>query len=759
MMVRMAVDATWWQQLFDAIPVPISAVDLHGRQLAANAAYAEFLGYGPDELDQIDIGRITREQDVQWTGSYLTRLASGELGEFESDKIYVRKDGTEVTGHLSARALFDDDRMPVALVAVIEPLAARPDQSRHRPVQLIDYTSDTVTIVDRDGNVIEAKGRASAVMGYPREFWEQRNIRDLVQPDDVPRLVELRDRVLAEPRGEVETEIEVVAADGSPQILNLRLINLLDDPDVGGLVLVTRNVTEFRRTVQELGRRRETAESLVDAQTRLLATVSHELRNPLHAARGLAELLASEELPPATAELAGSLVRQLASLSRVTEDLLDAARLDAGQVHLDPVPTDVRALLDDVISLGRGMTGDRPVTLSLRVAQGVPDWIRVDPDRLRQVLGNLVGNAVKFTPQGSVELVARAPDPTTLDLSVIDTGVGIPPAEQTSILEPFSVGSTAGEQRGAGLGLSIVKRLVHALDGMLTVTSTPGAGSRFDVRLPLARAEAPAAAAERRVPAGLTALVVEDNPVNQQLASSQLERLGIRAVIAGSGEEGLELLSAEGERFDVVLMDEQLPGLRGTETTRRLRTFDGPVATVPVIGLSASATPDQRAASIDAGMDDFIAKPASLDDLSVAIGHAVRDGRQAAPPAAVESLVADGETVEEDTLERLADELGGSAIVCDLVTMFLDELPGRLEAIESGLATSDDLGRRAAHTLKASAGLLGARQLADACASIEQGVDSDVDVAGAAALARTSLETWLLDHRGRDDDRTSGGTG
>lgn len=746
-----------WEEVFEICPVPMSLVDSFGRQVAANSAHARFLGYDRTEIADLDAGRVSRPEDQAWTRRYLMRLVTGEIDRFESDKYYVHKDGTHVLGHLTAHAIRTASGECTHVLASVTPLDAAAPVGQPSPGvadRLLEFGWEMVSLVGADGQVRLTRGMHAPTHGYPTTYWRERHIAELFAPGEWERLVDVRHEVAATPGAQVEVDVEVQTGDGEIRTIAARVYNCLDDPVLEGFVIVSRDVTEERAVLSELRRRRRTAEAVVDAQTRLLATVSHELRNPLHAVRGIAELLAAEQLEPRAAELARSLVRQLAGLTHVTQDLLDAARLDAGKVDIASVPTDLASLVDDVVELGRAAARSKSVAVDGRVARDVPTWVLVDADRLRQVLGNLVGNAVKFTERGSVQLVVRSAPSGRVSFSVVDTGVGIPIEEQRAILQPFTVASTAGGNRGAGLGLAIVQRLVAAMGGRVELTSVLGQGSRFEVSLPLEPCGAPPEAARDELPTGLRVLVVEDNVVNQQLAKTQLERLELVPTIVGTGEDGLAALIAAGPGgFDVVLMDHQLPGWSGTETTRRIRALDGALAEVPVIGVSASAARSDQAEFLAAGMDDFVAKPATLDDLARAIGsvmagRALAGGVAAAgatsgapgPAAAGEAAIDDG------VLVQLASDLGGDEIVRDLIGTFLGELDARVQAILDG--EDETTRRRAAHTLKSSARLLGANALADCCAEIER-VDRGSDiVADLALLTRAALEERLYDAGG-----------
>ena len=756
-----------WRASFAAAAVPLSVIDTTGRLVAWNEACSEMLGYPHDTLDSLDVGRITRPEDQAWTRRYLLRLMSGEIDRFETDKIYVRADGSEIRTRLTCRVLTDDSGHCTHIVATNVPI---PDESTIVAYgvaeRLLEYGNETVSLIDPDGTIRFVKGGRSEVQGYPASFWRDRSVADVLAPGEWERVVELRDTVAATPGTTIEFQVEIVTGRGEPRTIATQVTNCIDDPVLAGLVVVTRDITDERAALAELTRRRRTAEAVVDARTRLLATVSHELRNPLHAVQGIAELFADEELPPRAAELARSLLRQISGLARVTEDLLDAARLDAGAVAIEPVPTDLVAMVGDVVDLARAATGDKPVTVTSRVAYGVPSWVEADPDRIRQVLTNLMGNAVKFTERGSVQLVVRPDGPGSIAFSVIDSGVGIPVVEQTTVLEPFVVASTAGAGRGAGLGLSIVQRLVAAMGGRLTLTSTVGDGTRFDVSLPLPTSDPPAPERAPGELSGLRVLVVEDNPVNQQLARRQLERLDIDATIVGTGEEGFALLTSEQpESFDVILMDHRLPGWSGIETTERIRSLDGAPGATPIVGVSASTATADRDRFIAAGMDELVTKPATLDDLAGAIRRVLPDRARStrgdpAPPHEHDgrsALEPDGEVLDRAVLDQLADELGDGGVVEQLVTTFLDELDDRVVAIDGSEGGSHDgsddgsddvAARRAAHTLQSSARLLGVSALADACLDIEHGATPRPPVADLATRARAQLEEWLYDrHR------------
>jgi PAS domain S-box-containing protein len=754
-----------WRAVFEQTSLAMSVVDVYGRQIAGNAAYAALLGYPVESLALLDIGQVTRPEDRDWTSAYLSQLLSGALDVFETEKDYVRADGATIHCQLRVSPLRDSQGACFALVGVLTPIQHRPRVGDARLRRVLEMSQSTVTIIDRSGVVLETTGRYRAVLGYPVDFWETRSIFDVLVPEDFHRVRNFSEALLASPGSTKEIEVGVRAGNGTISTVLVYAVNLLDDADVSGIILTTVNVTEERRLMAALAERSSSAESLAEAQTSLLATVSHELRNPLHALQGLAELLASEQLHPAATEMAATLARQLNGLAEITQDLLDTARVDSGSVVLSTAPTEIVSLVHEVTEYGRALAKDRPLLVEAKIRPDVPKWVMADPVRLRQILRNLVGNAVKFTSQGSVILELRRGDASNLVFSVTDTGVGIPPDELKRVLDPFTTGSTAGVSRGAGLGLTIVQRFVTAMQGTLQIVSTLGIGSTFRIDVALKSVDAPGPNEDTFSTIGTMVLVVEDNPVNQQLALSQLQRLGMSAVIAGSGEEALEALeAADAPRFDVVMMDYQLPGIDGVETTRRIRTLAPHLASLPVVGLTASASAAHRKAFLDAGMDGFIAKPATLDQIRRAVSDAlaVRPRRVATgtfrtltkstdPQVSADAVdgiggrrSTDGEAlagvagiftaVDSAVLEHLVLDFGGRDVVHDLVAMFLKELPNdakpiidALKAVAPAGSADNQSARRAAHTLKSSARLLGAARLAELCQLVESGERINVD--------------------------------
>jgi len=374
---------------------------------------------------------------------------------------------------------------------------------------------------------------------------------------------------------------------------------------------------------QALERERDVAEAASTARSEFLANVSHELRTPLNGVIGLIDALAREPLTPSQGEILKLIRQSGATLEHLVADLLDISRIDAGQMSLEPGRFDLPEALDGLLKISGAQARAKGLEFEVRFGVGASGRFQADSARIRQVLGNLLANAIKFTPQGRIDVTIDidappGPDsPNTLTLRVADTGIGFGPEAATRIFDRFNQADSTITRRfgGTGLGLSICKTLVELMDGTMSASAEPGRGSVFTVNLPLApdRSGLASSSDDGVAMAGdlgsLRVLLAEDHPVNQRVVQLILAPHGADVVVAENGAVALEAFKAS--QFDLVLMDLQMPVMDGLAATRAIRAHEQACAhgRTPIVALSASAMASHKSEALQAGADLHLAKP------------------------------------------------------------------------------------------------------------------------------------------------------
>jgi PAS domain S-box-containing protein len=497
-----------------------------------------------------------------------------------------------------------------------------------------DVSLDLLVIRDIEGRVLKASRSWRAALGHRPEDMEGQPLLRLVHPDDMPdtesSVVEVENRKDGDPvLGFINRYRHV---DGHYRTLEWRAQRLGDR-----IYGVARDVTERVAAERVLVEAKAAAEAANRAKSEFLANISHEIRTPLNGVIGIVDALSRTPLNADQTEMLGLIRDSGATLERLVSDFLDVAKIEAGQLRLEPRPFDLDQALRPTIEVMRRRAEDKSLTFQVEGADGARGSYLGDGTRLGQVVGNLLSNAIKFTQDGGVTLrIAADGEAHRLTLEIEDTGIGFDADHAAGLFGRFHQADASISRRfgGTGLGLSICRSLVDMMGGEISAVSTPGVGSRFTVSLPLARIE-PAQAADipdtpdvQTIPIAhadlpLRVLLVEDHPTNQRVAQLILASQGAETITVGDGIEALDAFKTG--TFDVVLMDMQMPRMDGLAATRAIRALEAEsgLARTPIIMLSANALTEHREQTLEAGADLHVSKPITAANLLAGIQAAV----------------------------------------------------------------------------------------------------------------------------------------
>jgi two-component system CheB/CheR fusion protein len=497
--------------------------------------------------------------------------------------------------------------------------------------ELFEGAPDFICTWDAAGRLTTFNRAAERRLGRLRQDVIGTEFADLAASDARDRIADLVERTI-EARGPFTFEADLESADGVRATIELATHPMTRSDGRTWVQAVGRDVTLRKQGEHALQQAKEAAEAASRAKSDFVANMSHEIRTPMNGIIGLADLLSRTALDGDQREYVRLLTYSGQSLLRLVNDVLDFSKIEAGRLEVVSEPFDLRASLDATLAPLTMQAQAKRLRLEALVDPAIPATVLGAPDRLHQVLVNLVGNAIKFTDTGVVTVDVRpaAAEGALVAFAVRDTGIGIAADKHASVFEAFTQADASTTRRygGTGLGLSISASLVRAMGGSMCLESTPGQGSTFTFTALLPPAEtsatqtAPGFTAGHGPSVALRVLLAEDNEVNRHIAVAMLRRLGHDVVVASNGREAVDL-SASGI-FDVCLMDVQMPELSGLDATLAIRAREaGTGRRLPIVALTAHALDRERERGFEAGMDDYVTKPLTLSALEAALERVV----------------------------------------------------------------------------------------------------------------------------------------
>lgn len=660
-----------YRELVERASEAIYRTDVNGRIVFANPAAAGLFGVEERELlgrsffefvalrSRDEVQRFYQEQYRQRISKTFREIvvvdrAGQEKWVSQTAQLYWQ--GSYVAGfHMAARDITDR-------VRIVEQL--RQSEARFRST--FERAPIGIALVAPDGRFLQVNAALCAMLGYSEEELLRGNFQSITHPEDLEPDLALVNECLEGKRDTYVMEKRYIRRDG--QVLTARLLVGLVRDSFGlpvHFVSLIEDITERKRLERELQRAKEAAEQATRAKTLFLARMSHEIRTPLSGVLGMLDLLRESGLNEEQRTYVETAIASGETLLALLNDLLDLSRIETGAIELRPEPVNIVGLMDELYRGFQPKAERQGLQFELRIEPDLPRVVRVDGRAVRQIALNFVSNALKFTNRGSVVIEVRwegAAGGVTgqLHLVVRDTGPGIAPADLEEIFSDFGQTEAGRRLGGAGLGLAIARRLGEAMGGRVWAESELGSGSAFHASLPVEaignsvevgledRQVVPQNGVHDRSEAARV-LVVEDHPVNQLVLRRLLEKVGHEVEVAPDGAAALSVLETAEERFDLLLVDLQMPNVNGLELTREIRTREAGGmmyarrgGRVPIVVLTAHAWTDDRQRCLEAGADAYLAKPVQAQILYGVVGKLIgtRSGTSKAanaPDVVVES--------------------------------------------------------------------------------------------------------------------------
>ncbi|WP_339190078.1 PAS domain S-box protein [Paenibacillus sp. FSL R5-0490] len=639
-----------YRSLFEHNPAAVYSLNLEGKYSAVNSKLVQMLDIPRNKLIGQSFLSNLDKCEVQYGKHYFDMVKQGEPQYYETR--VVNSSGRKIEVSVTNVPIIVDKEM-VGVYGIVSDITERKEyteriQELSKQHELILNTvTEGIFGLDADGITMFMNPAAASMFGYEAKEFIGKNSHPIIHhtradgshlpQEECPIHMTVLD-------GQIRSIKEDVfwRKDGSSFLVQYQVTPIIEQGQIQGAVVVFNDVTGER----EIVRAKETAELAAQAKSEFLSMVSHEIRTPMNGIVGMTELLIGTDLSEEQREYAEIIRDSGDALLNILNDILDFSKLESGKMALAYEPFALRKMLEQVAELFKPRADEKHLEIRYRLNPSIPEFMVGDAIRIRQILVNLVGNALKFTDQGSIEVAVdiikgRKPEDSVLDFAVQDTGIGIPADKLDQLFQSFSQLHPVINRKygGTGLGLVISKRLVEIMGGSISVESIEGEGSTFRFAVPAASVDASAEQTASQFhhdrtrqsdKVAMRILVAEDHPVNRKILREYLEKLGYHADVCTNGVEAIDAISQNA--YDIVLMDIHMPvmdGLKATDLLRRLIPQD---RIPPIIAVTGNAKREDKEACLEMGMRDFISKPVMLSELKRVLQQwGPRDEPQLAP--------------------------------------------------------------------------------------------------------------------------------
>ena len=753
-----------YRVIFDKVANLILSVDRKGAIIDCNNHVKQMLGYAPEEVIGQDMAKFIHPDYRAAAHQALQSILSRGYSHNNEYKL-IRKDGAEVYINANSTAVKDDYGVFNRTLTVVSDITEQKQaqellQAKEKRLQVIlDNMLAGFTIIDADTHtIVEANPVAVKMIGRPKEAIIGQVCHKYICPalqgecpiTDKGEKVDTSERVLVQKDGsalQILKSVARVQMEGKDYLVESFV-------DISERKLFEQNLEKMNRELEQVNRELEVsilranqmaeeAQAANRAKSEFLANMSHEIRTPMNGVIGMTELLGETDLNEEQRDYVETVGTSAQALLTVLNDILDYSKIESGKLTIESVDFDLIQAVHDVAELYSFAAREKNLEYQVHFNEHTPRRVLGDPVRLRQVLSNLIGNALKFTESGrvhiSLDMEKQNAKEACLRFSVADTGIGISPEKQKAVFEKFTQADTSTTRKygGTGLGLAISRQLVELMNGQIGMESQLGKGSTFWFRLtlPLVNEIMEVASSSHdpqavsAIESGLSArvLLVEDRQTNQKVAAHMLETLGCEVDLVVNGLEALEKL--ETKSYDLIFMDCQMPVYDGYETTAEIRRREGGQTHTPIVAMTAHAMIGDRQKCLEAGMDDYLAKPVKKKALEEILGHWLKsetgksvETENQSPQETVSSSETWENTDKSDFDPTVVLELldGDVKAVQEIVAIFMEGVPAELEQLRKAAASKNtEQIAREAHKIKGSAANIGALTISETARKIE----------------------------------------